>query len=136
MEQVFADTDILLDLLSRREPHYPSAAALFSMADRGNIVIHVSSLSFANLNYLLSRQYSAGQARNLLMTFKTLVRVLPITDKIVELALASEFKDFEDAMQYFTALEHGINILLTRNLKDYKHADIHVLTAEHFLKDR
>ena len=136
MEQVFADTDILLDLLSRREPHYPSAAALFSMADRGNIVIFVSSLSFANLNYLLSRQYSAGQARNLLMTFKTLVRVLPITDKIVELALASEFKDFEDAMQYFTALEHGMNILLTRNLKDYKHADIHVLTAEHFLKDR
>lgn len=136
MGQVFADTDILLDLLSRREPHYPSAAALFSMADRGNIVIYVSSLSFANLNYLLSRQYSAGQARNLLMTFKTLVKVLPITDKIVELALASEFKDFEDAMQYFTALEHGINILLTRNLKDYKHADIQVLTAEHFLRNR
>jgi predicted nucleic acid-binding protein len=64
------------------------------------------------------------------------VKVLAVTDKIVELALVSEFKDFEDGLQYFTAIENNIKVLLTRNLKDYKAAEITVLTAEQFLKGR
>ncbi|MEQ1732397.1 MAG: PIN domain-containing protein [Bacteroidia bacterium] len=133
MEKVFVDTDIVLDLLSNREPFYEYAAQLFSLADSGKIKIAVSSLCFANLNYLLSKQFSATQARKQLLTFKTLVSVLPVTDKTVELALASDFKDFEDALQYFSALEGNIKTVLTRNLRDYKTAQIAVLTAEQFL---
>ena len=134
MEKVFVDTDIILDLLSYREPFYIFSASLFSAADRGEIKIYVSSLSFSNLNYILSKQYSADQARKKLLKFKTLVNVLPVTDKTVELALTSDFKVFEDAMQYFTAIDSNIKILLTRNLKDYKSAAIAVMTAEQFLK--
>lgn len=136
MKGVFVDTDIVLDLLGNREPFYRHAAELFSMADRSEIKIFVSSLSFSNLNYILSRQYSSIQARNILMKFKTLVTVLSVSDKVVELALLSDFKDFEDALQYFTALENEVNILLTRNLKDYKTAEIPIMTAEQFLKSR
>lgn len=134
MEKVFVDTDIILDLLSNREPFYIFSAGLFSAADKGEIKIYVSSLSFSNLNYILSKQYSADQARKKLLKFKTLVSVLPVSDKTVELALTSDFKDFEDAMQYFTAIDNNIKILLTRNLKDYKSATIAVMTAEQFLK--
>lgn len=134
MEKVFVDTDIILDLLSSREPFYIFSAGLFSAADKGEIKIYVSSLSFSNLNYILSKQYSADQARKKLLKFKTLVNVLPVTDKTVELALTSDFKDFEDAMQYFTAIDNNVKILLTRNLKDYKTAAIAVMTAEQFLK--
>jgi predicted nucleic acid-binding protein len=63
-----------------------------------------------------------------------LVTVLPVTDKAIDLALASRFADFEDAIQYFTAIEHAIKTLITRNLKDYKHADIPVMTADSYLK--
>jgi predicted nucleic acid-binding protein len=91
-------------------------------------------LSFSNLNYILTRHFSATQARKKLQKFKTLVTVLSVTDKAVELALSSDFKDFEDGLQYFTAVENGLSILLTRNLKDFKSAEITVMTAEQFLK--
>ena len=136
MEKVFVDTDIILDLLSNREPFYIHSANLFSAADKNEINVYVSSLSFANLNYILSKQYSADQARKKLMRFKTLVTVLSVTDKVIELALSSDFKDFEDGIQYFTATENNISTLLTRNLRDFKSAQISVLTAEQFLKGR
>ena len=136
MEKVFVDTDIVLDLLSNREPFYSHSAQLFSEADKGKIRIHVSSLTFSNLNYILSRQYSVDQSRKKLLKFKTLVTVLSVTDKVVELALSSDFKDFEDGLQYFTAIENNLKTLLTRNLKDYKTADITVMTAEQFLKGK
>ncbi len=134
MEKVFVDTDIILDLLSNRDPFYFASANLFSAADRNEIKIYVSSLCFANLNYILSKQFSTDQAKRKLLKFKTLVTVLSVTDKVVDLALSSDFKDFEDGIQYFTAIENNIKILLTRNLKDYKSAEIPVMTAEQFLK--
>ncbi|MEO6719717.1 MAG: PIN domain-containing protein [Ferruginibacter sp.] len=112
------------------------SASLFSAADENELKIFVSSLSFANLNYILSKQYSADQARKKLLKFKTLVTVLSVTDKVIELALSSDFKDFEDGIQYFTAIENNIKTVLTRNLKDYKYAEISVLTAEQFLKGK
>lgn len=133
MKAIFVDTDIVLDLLSGRLPHYVFAAELFSKADEGFLSISVSALSFANINYILSRQYSADQVRKKLLKFKTLVSVLPVNDKVIELALASDFKDFEDAIQHYSAIENNIGILLTRNLKDFKKSEITVMTAEQYL---
>ena len=134
MEKVFVDTDIALDLLSKREPHYAAAAKLFTLADKGKLSIYISSLSFSNLNYLLTRQYDARESRRILNSFKVLVKVLSVDDKIIELALSSKFADFEDAIQYFAAIEQGIKILLTRNTKDYSLAKIAVLTPEAYLR--
>jgi len=136
MTKIFIDTDVSLDLLAKREPHYLYAATLFTLADKGELELFVSSLSFSNLNYLLSRQYSTVEARRILSKFKVLVQVLPVDDKVIELALHSKFKDFEDAIQYFTAIEAGITILLTRNIKDYKKAEILVQTPELYIRTR
>lgn len=136
MEKVFVDTDIILDLLSKREPFYIHSATLFSAADRNEIEIYVSSLSFANLNWILSKGLSTAEAKKKLIKFKTLVTVLAVTDKVIELALSSDFTDFEDSIQYFTAIEENIKTFLTRNLKDYKTAEIPVMTAEQFLKSK
>lgn len=134
MEKVFVDSDVILDLLTGRAPHHLSAAALFSLAEKGKLRICVSSLTFANVHYVLSKQLNSEKARNILATFKTLVSVLAVNDVVVERALSSEFKDFEDALQYHTALENRLNVLLTRNLKDYKKAQIQVFTAQQYLK--
>jgi predicted nucleic acid-binding protein len=133
MERIFIDCDICLDLLAKREPHYEPAALLFTQADKGKIKIYVSSLIFSNLHYLLSRQFFQKEARRILNSFKVLVNVVSVDDKIIGLALSSDFKDFEDAIQYFAAVENNIGILLTRNLKDYRQARISVMTAEDFL---
>ena len=135
MQKVLVDTDIILDLLAERKPFYSFAAQLFSMADKKEIKLFVPSLTFSNINYLLSRKFNNDKARKLLIQFKILITVLSVDDKIIRLALASEFKDFEDAIQYYCALENNIKILLTRNLKDYKKAKISILTAESFVKN-
>jgi len=132
--KIFVDTDVVFDLLAKREPFYTFAAQLFTNADKQEVTICVSSLCFGNLNYILSKHKSAIEARKILSRFKVLVTILPVDDKIIELALNSDFKDFEDAIQYYCAIENGINILITRNLKDFKPVRIPVLTAEEFVK--
>jgi predicted nucleic acid-binding protein len=133
MQGVFVDTDVTLDLLSQRKPFYTYAAKLFSAAEKGDIKIFVSSLSFSNLNYILSKQYSTVPTREILRKLKLIVNVLSVTDKEIDLALASDFKDFEDAIQYFSAIDNGIGIIITRNLVDYQITSIPVMTAEQYI---
>lgn len=134
MDIVLVDTDIIMDLLTQRHPFYNYAARLFTMADKQEINICASSLCFNNLDYLLSKQYNKQESRRILTKLKILLSVLAVDDKIISMALASSFSDFEDAIQYYTALENNIGLLITRNLKDYKKAEIAVMTAESFLK--
>ena len=136
MEKVFIDTDIALDLLGKRDPYYDAAAKLFTLSDKGKIVISISALSFSNLHYLLSKKYNSRESRRILTSFKVLVKVLAVNDKIIELALSSKFNDFEDAIQYFCAIENGMTTLLTRNTKDYASAKISILTAEAYLNSQ
>lgn len=134
MEKVFVDSDIILDLLAKRTPFYDFAAHLFSLADLKKVEIGISSLSFANINYILAKQIGNRNARKALMKLNALVTITAVDEKIIELSLASEFSDFEDAIQYYCAIENNFNTILTRNLKDYKKASIPVMTAESFLK--
>lgn len=134
MTNVFIDSDIILDLLAKREPHYIYSSRLFTLIDKKEIVAFTSPLIFANLHYLLRKLTSNASALKSLRKLKALIKVLPIDEKVIEQALNSEFSDFEDAIQYFTAVNNGITLLLTRNKKDYKKSKISVLTAEEFLK--
>ena len=127
------DTDICLDLLSGRKHFNSVAEKLSSLADTGKIRTCVSSLSFANIDYILKSQYSAPNSRQIIAKFKTLVTVLPVDNKTIDLAIASDFADFEDAIQYYSAIENGIDLMLTRNIRDYKKATIKVMTPETFL---
>ncbi|NCA76460.1 MAG: PIN domain-containing protein [Alphaproteobacteria bacterium] len=133
IKKVFVDTDIIFDLLAKRDPFYLAAARLFTLADEGKIQICISSLSFANIHYLLSKELSSAEAKKILRKFKLLVHISELNEKIIDLALNSEFVDFEDAIQYFSAIQNGIDIILTRNIKDYKKAQITILTAQDFI---
>jgi hypothetical protein len=70
----------------------------------------------------------------ILLKFKVLVEVLPVNDKIIDLSLVSGFKDFEDAIQYYTAIENDMDLILTRNKKDFKNSILPVLTAREYLR--
>ena len=136
MKRLFIDTNIVLDLLAEREPFYVAAAKLFSLADKEEATLIVSSLTFANTNYILTKMKGAILAREILTKFKVLVIVGALTDKIVELSLNDKsFKDFEDGLQYYTALEHQADIIITRNLKDFKTSKIPVMTADSYLSE-
>ena len=136
MDRVLVDTNIVLDLLARRQEFILEAQELFTLSDKKELKLYVSSLTFANTYYILSQQMKLGNARKILRKFKVLVEVLPMDDKIIDLSLESDFKDFEDAIQYHTAIENEVNIIITRNLKDFKTAKIPVLTAKDYIEMR
>lgn len=134
MTKVLVDTNIVIDLLAKREGFFFEAAQLFSLSDRRILSVSVSSLTFANTGFILSRQKSSKQSKEILRKFKTLVKVVPLSDKIIELALSDDkFKDFEDGLQYFSALENGDELIITRNKKDFKNSELPVLTAKEYL---
>ncbi len=135
MKKLFIDTNIVIDLLSRRELYYEESAALFSLADRNIIKLSISSLTIANTSYVLSRQLKANQVKEILRKLRLVVNVLPLDDKIIGLALNDNtFADFEDGLQYYTAIESEQDMIITRNLKDYKTAQIPVMTARQFIE--
>jgi predicted nucleic acid-binding protein len=131
---IFVDSDIILDLLAQRELFYIYSAKLFTLVDQRKIKVFTSPLVFANLHYILRKQKSNDFALQSLRKLKTLVKILPINSKIIEQALNSDFTDFEDAIQYHTALNNKVKILLTRNKIDYKKSKITISTAEEFIK--
>ena len=134
MDRVFVDSDSMLDLLDEKHPYSEDAGRLFSRADQKRLKLMVSSLSFSNIHYVLRKRYAGDESRKLLSRFKVLVQVLAVDDKIIELALSSSFGDFEDAIQYYTAIENKASVIITRNLKDYKFSSIPVMTAESYMK--
>mgnify|MGYP001353400836 FL=1 len=134
MKKILIDTNIVIDLLSKRKDFYDDAADLFSQADKKELNLTISSLTFANTNYILTKLKSAKEAREILRKFKVLVELLSLDDKITELALSDEsFPDFEDGLQYYSAIENDIDIIITRNKKDFKNSKLPVLTAKEYL---
>jgi len=135
MKNLFLDTNVVIDLLAKREPFYRSAAQLFSLADKMKLQLCVSALSFANINYILLKEKKPEESRLILRKLKLLVEVISLDDRIIGLSLNDiDFKDYEDALQYYSALENGADVIITRNLKDFQKSKIPVLTAEQYLQ--
>jgi predicted nucleic acid-binding protein len=135
MKKLLIDTNIVIDLLAKREPYYYDAAKLFSLADKKQIKLSVSSLTIANTNYVLLKLKTSNEAKSILRKFKLLVDIIPLDDKVLNLALNdNDFVDFEDGLQYFSAIENDQDIIITRNLKDFKKSTIPAMTAEQFLR--
>jgi predicted nucleic acid-binding protein len=133
MRKLFLDTNIILDLLAHRMPFYTEAAELFSLADKKKLTLSISSLCLADIHYILSKQNPEMEVRKILRKFKVLVNVLSLDDKITDLALNSEFRDFEDAIQYYTAIENEQELIITRNQSDFKDSKIPIMTAGEFI---
>ena len=134
MSRLLIDTNIVIDLLAKREKFYFEAAELFSRADKKELELTISSLTFANTNYILTKLKSTKESREILRKFKVLVEILSLDDKVTELALSdNNFPDFEDGLQYYSAIENQIDVIITRNKKDFKNSKIAVLTAKEFL---
>ena len=137
MRRILVDTNIVIDLLAKRKEFYEEAAELFSRSDKKELNLAISSLTFAKANYVLSKLKSAKEAREILRKFKVLVKILNLNDKITSLALSDDdFPDFEDGLQYYSAMENQLEIIITRNKKDFKNSKIPVLTAKEFLAIR
>ncbi len=129
MKTIFLDTNVIIDFLADREPYADEAALIFQHSLSGNLSIYVSALSFNNIYYILRRQYSHKECIKMLNTLSEWTNILDASKVMVIKSMQSDFNDFEDAMQYFTALTHPeIECIVTRNTKDFKKSKLPVMT--------
>lgn len=103
------------------------------MADQKKITLIVSPLSFTAIDYVLNKYETPESVLNKLRNFKIICEVCEVNEETIAKALNSNFKDFEDAVQYFTALQSNCSIVITRNGKDFKNSTIPIMTAEEYL---
>jgi len=131
--KLFIDTNIMLDLLGERIPFYNSIAKIATLADKSQVTLVASALSYATVSYFLTKFEKTKKAKDKLRKFKIISEICDLDEVIIEKGLNSNFSDFEDSLQYFSALKSNCSILITRNGKDFKESQIPVMTADEYL---
>jgi predicted nucleic acid-binding protein len=135
MTDLFIDTDVIIDFLIDRKPHSREAAIIFTLIEQKKIKGYVSSLTFSNLYYVLRKVESHNKVITKLDSISRLLTILKVDQQTIKDAIASGFQDFEDSIQYNCAIDFKkIDVLITRNTKDYKNSEIPVMTPADYLK--
>jgi predicted nucleic acid-binding protein len=135
-ERIFLDNDIILDVSAEREVDVSASVRLLNLASKGIFNGFVSALTFTNAHYVQRKLEGREASINFLKELRLILRVLSVDDSIIESALESGWKDFEDSVQYFTALQNGIDCIITQNKDDYKKSKIPVYTPAEFLETK
>jgi predicted nucleic acid-binding protein len=133
-KKIFIDSDIILDVLAKRDNFYEPAAELFDLGFAKKLDLYTTAVVLANVYYVLRKKYGIEKSREQLKKLRLIIKILPVNEKIVDDTLVSKFGDFEDGLQYFSAKENAIPVIITRNIKDYREKDVTAQTAEEFLR--
>jgi predicted nucleic acid-binding protein len=135
MKHIFIDTNVIIDFLADRVPFSDYAAILFQLAKENKIKVHISAISFNNTYYILRKVTSHKKALSLISEIEDYVGIQETNRTIIRKAIKSDFNDFENAIQYFSAIQLGnIDIITTRDLKDFKKSELPVLSPETTVK--
>jgi predicted nucleic acid-binding protein len=133
-KKLFIDSDIILDLLAKRPLFYDDAAKIFTWAYKKKIELYSTAVVFANVFYILRKANGNDRSKEQLKDLRLLVKIVPIDENIVDMALSSKFNDFEDGLQYYTTKEQNLFGIITRNTIDYKIKDVVIQTSKEFVK--
>lgn len=134
MKRVFVDANIVIDLLCERYPWFPNVMRIFNMADIGQIELYCSAISLGTANYLMETHKMSTQ--DIFYTIDLLCQICTPTKvdfSVVKQALNSDFTDFEDALQYYSAKTVNADCIVTRNKKDFSTSEIPVYTLDEFI---
>lgn len=133
-DKVFVDTNIILDWLGKREPFFEYAKELFTRSENKDIEVLISTMSYISTEYILRKKLGEEKTRRALTGIRAISKVCTSGEKEIDLALVSNKKDFEDSLQYFTALNNSANVIITRNPKDFENSQIPIMSAEEYIK--
>ena len=132
--RIFVDTNILLDVLTQREPFYQHAAAIWSLVEEGILEGYISAISVNNVYYIARKlnnvEYAQGLVDKILQDF----RIIELNYEILRLSRTLSGCDYEDLIQYFSAIKSGSKYLITRNTRDFPEAGIEIIGPEEFLQ--
>ena len=130
---LFVDTNVLLDVLAKREPFYSAAAQVWSLAERGEVKACVCAISFNNLYYIIRKAESKDKAREALRLVRDVFEPIAPDARITNQSIDSPLDDFEDAVQFHSAVRAKARYLISRDPGDFPQTGPPVLTPEEFL---
>jgi len=134
VRELFVDTNVVLDLLMGKEPHASLANKFFAYAVQNDIGLNVCSLSYGTLYYLVKKKMSHQSAIDDLIWIFKLTESVHVDKNIIKQSLESRFRDFEDAIQYYCALQvSNCEAIISRNEKDFRLSTLPVCSPEFFL---
>jgi len=134
MKNVFLDTNVVIDFLADRRPFSIAAANIFNLSANGKINLYVSAVSFNNIYYIIRQSQSHADTIRLLHGLSELTEIADVTKAVIMASLKGNFKDFEDAIQYNCALGlNNIDVIVTRDSKDFRKSTLPVLSPEEAL---
>jgi predicted nucleic acid-binding protein len=137
-EKLFFDNDVIFDISIQRNEllknDVNAAIKLINLVEADEYRGYTSTIIFTNTYYIQKKLKDHNTSINFLKKLRLILTVLNVDDKIIQKALESGFNDFEDAVQYFTAIENKMDYIITRNIEDYKKSTIKVYTPSQYLK--
>ena len=131
--RVFLDTNVLLDVLVSRPPFFQAAAELWSLAGSGRIRGCISAISFDNIYFVIRKYAGRKKAREALGLLRDAYEVVPVDRRLLDQAIDSNIRDFEDAVQYYCAARAKARYLVTRNPKDFPEKGLELVSAWEFM---
>ncbi|MFN2261745.1 MAG: type II toxin-antitoxin system VapC family toxin [Psychroflexus sp.] len=133
--KLFIDSDVVIDFFTDREPYLNPASELFELSENGNVVLYLSTVSINNIYYIVRKYLGHSKPLEVVEALTEMTKIVGTTKKEIIQALNNDFKDFEDSIQYSSALTiKDLDAIITRNIKDYKNSKIAVMTPLNFLK--
>lgn len=133
-KNIFLDTNILVDIVANRKPFSKNAIAIFDYCQKFTINMYSTSHSIATLHYIAKKIVDEKELRLIIEDLLDTISIIAVTETVLKKSLKSTHKDFEDAIQIISAQSiDNMDCIVTRDLKDYKNAQINVLTPDEFL---
>ncbi|MET4081611.1 putative nucleic acid-binding protein [Pedobacter sp. UYP30] len=133
--KLFIDSDVVIDFFTDREPHANSASELFELNELGIITLYLSAVSINNIYYIVRRFLGTKKTLEVIQELTEMTEIIGTTKVEIVQALKNDFSDYEDSIQYSSALKvKDLDAIITRNVKDYRNSAIAVMTPLNFIK--
>ena len=133
MKRIFIDTNVLFDVLTNRAPFCKTSSAVWALCEKGQIKGFVSTSSFNNIYYITKRMTNRSVALQNITIVRDVFNMVALDEQVINQSIDSDLPDFEDAIQYFSAVRCDAECIITRNKKDFRQSDIPVLSPQEFL---
>ena len=133
MNSIFLDTNVLLDVLCDRQPYYEKSIEVWTLAETGAVQGFISAISFNNIYYIVRKARDRKTAEKVLGMLRDVFTPVALDGQIINQALAAGFKDFEDAIQYHSALHAKASCLISRDAADFPRSGLLILSPAEYL---
>jgi len=131
--KVFLDTNVFLDCFLKREPHWEASAIILDMAAHERIKAYTSSVSFCNISYMLNKLEKNRVVEKDLQFLLDIIQIVPVNGQTLGQALFEAMPDYENSVQYASALRTECDFIITANKQDFSNCKIQVLNASEFV---